>query len=80
MANKRTQTKQLDAHGTACAVLTPLIYRNMRELESGELLEVHTDDAAAREGVPAWTRMTGNTLVEAHPIDETHTTFIIRKK
>ena len=35
----------------------------MRDLQPGEVLEVRTDDPAARVGVPAWCRLTGNRLV-----------------
>ena len=53
----------LEAPGANCATLTPLIKARIRELESGQILEVRTDDPAAQEGVPAWSRLTGNQLV-----------------
>ena len=53
----------LNADGATCATLTPLIRARMRELESGSVLEVRTDDPAAREGVSAWSRLTGNELL-----------------
>jgi TusA-related sulfurtransferase len=47
------------------------------------VLEVHTDDPAARVGVPAWCRLTRNPLVYSdelvHPYTN-HTTFLIAKK
>jgi len=70
----------------ACIDLTPLIAKAMRDLQPGEVLEVHTDDPAARVGVPAWCRLTGNRLVHT---SDTHqytdqptlkTTFHIAKK
>jgi tRNA 2-thiouridine synthesizing protein A len=76
----------LEAPGLACIDLTPLIAKAMRDLQPGEVLEVHTDDPAARVGVPAWCRLTGNRLVHTsdnHPhTDEptTKTTFHIAKK
>jgi len=70
----------LDGTGAACAVLTPLIHRQMRQLTSGDLLEVECDDPAAREGVPAWTRLTGHLLVQTDVLDDRHTRFLIRKK
>jgi TusA-related sulfurtransferase len=69
----------------ACIDLTPLIARTMSDLQPGEMLEVHTDDPAARVGVPAWCRLTGNRLVRTSADDAdtdqpTQTTFHIAKK
>ena len=47
---------------------------------SGQLLEVRTDDPAAREGVPAWSRLTGNTLEAIVADDAGRTRFYLRKK
>jgi TusA-related sulfurtransferase len=70
----------------ACIDLTPLIAKTMRDLQPGEVLAVRTDDPAARVGVPAWCRLTGNRLVRTSA-DHTHTdqpttqtTFHIAKK
>jgi tRNA 2-thiouridine synthesizing protein A len=76
-----TPQRTLDAPGMACVDLTPLIAKTMRDLQPGEVLEVHTDDPAARVGVPAWCRLTGNPLVHAHGDQRTRrTTFHIAKK
>ena len=74
-----TPHRTLDAPGMACVDLTPLIAKTMRDLQPGEVLEVHTDDPAARVGVPAWCRLTGNRLLHAHG-DRPRTTFHIAKK
>ncbi len=70
----------LDAPGLACVTLTPLIKQQISEMPSGSLLEVRTDDPSAREGVPAWSRLTGNPLVQTVEEDARHTTFLIRRK
>jgi TusA-related sulfurtransferase len=70
----------LDAPGTSCAYLTPLIKERMAPLRSGEVLEVRSDDPAARDGVPAWSRMTGNPLIASLPEGERSTRFFLRKK
>ena len=81
-----TPHSTLNAPGMACIDLTPLIAKAMRDLQAGEVLEVHTDDPAARVGVPAWCRLTGNHLVltsgdPAHTDrPTTRTTFHIAKK
>ena len=69
----------LDAPGQACATLTPLIKEHIKVLSSGSVLEVISDDPAAREGVPAWSRLTGNELVATIPEDEKRTRFYLRK-
>jgi TusA-related sulfurtransferase len=70
----------LDAPGTACATLTPLIKATMRDLSSGQVLEVRSDDSAAREGVPAWSRLTGNPLVATVEEGAERTRFYLRKQ
>lgn len=69
----------LDARGEGCATLTPLIRARMRELQSGQVLEVRSDDPAAREGIPAWSRLTGNALAAADT-DGDVLRFYLRKK
>lgn len=70
----------LDAPGAACVTLTPLIKTRIRELEGGQVLEVRSDDRAAREGVPAWCRLTGNELLATLEDDTDRTRFYIRKQ
>ena len=70
----------LDAPGTACATLTPMIKAAIKDLESGAVLEVRSDDAAARDGVPAWSRLTGNPLLATVEEDANRTRFYLRRK
>lgn len=70
----------LDAPGSSCASLTPLIRARIRELTSGQVLEVRSDDPAAREGVPAWSRLTGNALEAVVADDAERTRFYLRRK
>jgi TusA-related sulfurtransferase len=60
-----TPDRVLDAPGIACTSLTPLVSSVMTELPPGALLEVRTDDPAARMGVPAWCRLTRNLLQDS---------------
>ena len=73
-------TRTLAAPGLACISLTPLIRRTIAELEPGDVLEVQTDDPAAREGVPAWCRLTKNALVDTIEHDAVQTLFHIEAK
>ena len=70
----------LDAPGTGCAYLTPLIKEHIVPLRSGEVLEVRSDDPAARHGVAAWCRMTGNALIRFVQDDDRRSRFFLRKR
>jgi arsenite methyltransferase len=70
----------LDGHGHTCGTIEPMMKRHMRALESGQVLEVRVDDPAARLGVPAWSRLTGHTLLATVEEDERRSRFFLRKR
>jgi TusA-related sulfurtransferase len=70
----------LDATGATCATITPMTKAKISELMSGAILEVRSDDPAAREGMPAWSRLTGNDLLAVVVDDAIRTRFYLRKK
>jgi len=72
--------KELIAAGMACINLTPSIKQAISSMQSSEVLKVFNDDPAAREGVPAWCRLTGHLLIETKEISQTETLFYIQKK
>jgi len=72
--------KELKASGMACVNLTPNIKLAISSMQSNGMLLVYNDDTASREGVPAWCRLTGNSLIESKEISETETLFYIQKK
>ena len=87
MTGDRVPDRVLDVPGIACVSLTPLVSSALAELPPGALLEVRTDDPAARMGVPAWCRLSRNPLqstVEgpdpATGLDADQTIFHITKK
>ena len=53
----------MDLVGQDCATLTPIIASRMRQLDSGQVLEVVSDDPTARSGLASWSRLTGNPIV-----------------
>ena len=65
--------------GYLTALGTPLIRGRMRALTSGQVLEVLSEEPSAHEGIPAWSRMTGNELIHVEP-GESSSRFYIRKK
>jgi tRNA 2-thiouridine synthesizing protein A len=70
----------LVAYGDACATLTPRLKQVVRGVPSGSIVQVLTDDPSAREGVPAWCRLTGHTLVDIIEEDAHRTRFFVRVK
>jgi arsenite methyltransferase len=70
----------LDGCGQSCGSLEPQMKLRMRALESGQILEVRVDDPTARLGVPAWSRLTGHTLLAAIEDDTDRTRFFLRKR
>jgi tRNA 2-thiouridine synthesizing protein A len=69
----------VDLGQAGCGDLTPLIRGRLRELQSGQILEVISEEPAAHEGIPAWSRMTGNELVGT-VCEAARSRFFIRKK
>lgn len=63
-AGRHAATASFDAIGHACVELLLPMAKMVRSLEPGQVLEVVTDDVAAREDLGSWCRMTGNELVE----------------
>src|SRR6266568_1681848 len=70
---------KVDLGQAGCGDMTPMIRGRLRELQSGQVLEVISEEPAAHEGIPAWSRMTGNELIGT--VRETsRSRFFIRKK
>ena len=53
----------LDALGQMCPMPIVMLAKKMKELRSGQVLELLADDIGAKEDVPAWCSRTGNQLV-----------------
>ena len=69
----------VDLGQAGCGDLTPLIRGRLRELQSGQVLEVISEEPAAHQGIPAWSRLTGNELIGT-VCESTRSRFFIRKK
>lgn len=72
--------KELLASGLACLNLTPDIKKAISPMQPNEILKVINDDPSSRVGIPAWCRLTGNTLLAAEELNENETLFYIKKK
>lgn len=71
---------RMDLVGEDCATLTPLIAARVRQLSSGEVIEVVSDDPTARTGLASWSRLTGNPLVAVIEEGPGRTRYFIRRK
>lgn len=49
-------------------------------MDSGRVLEVRTDDPSALDGIPAWTRLTGEDSLAVVEKDGQPMKFYLRKK
>ena len=69
----------LHGEDASCANLTPLIRGRLRQLESGQVLEVVTDEPTAEVDITAWCGLTGHALLAVREEAGTRR-FYIRKK
>ena len=68
-----------DAIGKHCVELLVTMARQLRTLPRGQVLQVLSDDPAAREDLTVWCRMTGNQLVNVVK-NKGYTNFFIRRE
>jgi len=74
-----TITKTLDLKGLSCPLPIAKTAQAIRELRSGELIEALATDPGSVPDFAAWTRSTGNELVEQTEDGGVYR-FLIRKK
>ncbi len=53
-----------------------LMLQAMKRLQSGDVLEVRSTDPGVREDLPAWCRMTGNTLLAEQEGEQSNRYFV----
>ncbi|MDQ0227779.1 sulfurtransferase TusA family protein [Metabacillus niabensis] len=56
--------KVLDAKGLACPMPIVKTKKAMNELETGQVLEVHTTDKGAKNDLTAWANSVGHELLK----------------
>jgi TusA-related sulfurtransferase len=71
---------RMDLVGQSCATLTPIIASQVRQLRSGQILEVISDDPTARSGLASWSRLTGNPIVAIIEDGPGRTRYYLRRK
>jgi tRNA 2-thiouridine synthesizing protein A len=70
--------KVQDSVGQMCPM--PIVYlaKNMRQMQVGQVLEIHADDDGAHADIPAWCKQTGNEFLGSEP-DNGFVRYYIKK-
>jgi tRNA 2-thiouridine synthesizing protein A len=71
--------RTLDAKGLSCPLPIVKTAQNMKEMESGQLLEVLATDPGSVKDFAAWSKSTGNEIVEQGQ-DGSVFRLVLRKK
>jgi TusA-related sulfurtransferase len=66
--------------GSTCSLLTPAIKVKLREMLSGQVLEIRVDDRSAREDIESWCRLSGNVLLKTSDGEGPELRFFVQKK
>lgn len=66
--------------GTTCALLTPAIKAKLREMSSGQVLEVRVDDPTAKEDILSWSRLSGHEVLAIFADEPQRLRFFLRRK
>lgn len=74
-----TVVKVLDFKGLSCPLPIVKTARAMKELASGDLVEVFATDPGSVPDFAAWCRSTGNELVDSRVEDGVYR-FVLRKR
>ena len=71
-------TKVVDAKGLACPMPIVKTKKAMNELESGQILEIHTTDKGAKNDLAAWAKSGSHELLK-HEEENNILKFWIKK-
>ncbi len=66
--------RQLDARGLSCPMPSVKTALELEQMDSGQVLEILTDDPVSKKDLPVWAEETGNKLLG---IDEDESTIKI---
>jgi TusA-related sulfurtransferase len=69
----------LDCVGLACPMPIFKTANRIKEMKSGEVLEVQSDDDGIEKDMPAWCRMTGNEFLGLTKDDGEYRVFVRKK-
>lgn len=72
--------KTLDCKGLSCPMPMMKLSKAMKELNSGEVLEMLGTDPGTKSDLPNWCKKTGNELLVQEDIEGGVTRAVIKKK
>ena len=61
--------KVQDSIGQLCPMPIVFMAKNMKQMTSGQVLEIDSDDEGAHADIPAWCEQTGNEFLGQEPAD-----------
>jgi len=67
-----------DSIGQLCPMPIVHLSKNMKQMESGQVLEIQADDEGAHADIPAWCSQTGNEFLGEEAADG-YFRFFVRK-
>jgi len=73
------EVHQLDVKGLQCPMPIVKTAKAMRELASGDVIQVFATDPGSVKDFAAWSKATGNELLESSAIDGVFR-FVLRKR
>jgi tRNA 2-thiouridine synthesizing protein A len=71
--------KILDARGLLCPLPVLKVSKHLKNMSTGDVLQVHADDPAALIDIPHYCIETGNLLLEAIEDPDDSTLYFIKK-
>ncbi len=66
----------LDARGLMCPMPIVQLAKKVKELNSGQVLELLADDIGSKDDVPAWANRTGHQLLGVEEADKVFRFYI----
>jgi TusA-related sulfurtransferase len=69
----------LDCVGLACPMPIFKTSNKIKELSSGQILEVQSDDDGIVKDMPAWCKLTGNEYLGLVKVDEEYHVYVRKK-
>ena len=70
----------LDCKGLSCPMPMMKLAKTMKELKSGDILEMLGTDPGTKSDMPNWCVKTGNELIETSDLEGGVTRMLIKKK
>ncbi len=78
--HKRAKVVELDACGLQCPGPIMRVYKKMEELKQGDILEVKATDPGFAKDIRAWSKNTGNTVLNIEELSEELKVTIMKGK